>query len=138
MDIKSNISGTLAAIFQIGKRGPSIRQGNAAPLNATGTNGDIFLLQGDGDLLMRRAGEWKSLGSDRVFKTTFTGNDILTSFTITHNFDTRDVVVHVREDFGSHRDVEVSVSRPDDNSVILAADDPIPNGLTYRVIVEVK
>jgi hypothetical protein len=239
MDIKSNISGTLADRFKIGKGGPTIRQGDEAPSNLIGGDGDLFLVKAATSDIFFKDGSWISLLSDGPyarqeiargvddaiepettyvaiisgsgspstitlptgvnameitikdelgsaatypveilsasgdlieneiglslasnygsvtlsfrdgnwyvtrrtegdlmpvpFWATITGNDVATQFTVNHPFDTRDVMVEVRENFGDFRDVEIAVSRPNATSIVLSADDPIPDGYAYRV-----
>lgn len=62
------------------------------------------------------------------------GDGSATSFTITHNFNTRDVMVSVFPNSGDYDDVEVDVRRPTVNTVQLVfAMAPASNG--FRVVV---
>lgn len=57
------------------------------------------------------------------------------SFTITHNFGTRDVSVAVYKNSGSYDDVEVSVQRPSTNAVVLNFAPTVPTTNQFRVVI---
>jgi hypothetical protein len=62
------------------------------------------------------------------------GDNSATSFTVTHNLATRDLVVLVRETGGNYREVDCEVRVNDDNSIdLLFAAAPATNGL--RVVI---
>jgi hypothetical protein len=62
------------------------------------------------------------------------GDGVLTSFTVTHNLGTRDVVVQVRQNSGSYEYVNCDVAATTDNTLTLAFG-AAPSSNAYRVIV---
>jgi hypothetical protein len=72
-------------------------------------------------------------GSLRIFKATI-GDTTNTSYTITHNFGTRDVSVSVFANSGDYDDVEVEIKRPTDNTVEIKLLTP-PGNNALRVII---
>jgi hypothetical protein len=69
----------------------------------------------------------------RIFKTTI-GDEINTSYTITHNFGTRDVLVSVFSNSGDYDDVEVEIKRPTLNTVEIKLLTP-PGNNALRVVI---
>lgn len=72
-------------------------------------------------------------GRTRIYATTF-GDATNTSYTITHNLNTRDVYVTVYSNSGNYDDVEVEVRRPNVNEVqiVLSA---APGSNALRVVI---
>jgi len=69
----------------------------------------------------------------RIFKATI-GNETDTSYTITHNFGTRDVFVSVFANSGNYDDVEVEIRRPTVNAVEIKLLTP-PGNNALRVVI---
>jgi hypothetical protein len=69
----------------------------------------------------------------RIFKATI-GDEINTSYTITHNFGTRDVLVSVFANSGDYDDVEVEIRRPTLNTVEIKLLAP-PGNNALRVVI---
>jgi hypothetical protein len=72
-------------------------------------------------------------GRIRKYATTI-GDGSATSFTITHNFDTRDVFVAVYQNTGNYDDVICDVERPNANSVVVKFG-TAPAANSIRVVV---
>ncbi len=58
------------------------------------------------------------------------------TFTITHNFGTRDVSVVVYKNGGNYDDVEVSVQRPSTNAISLSFAPTVPTSNQFRVVIQ--
>lgn len=133
MSFISNIAGTISSTFRIGRRGISISQGNTVP--PTGSNGDIFITKGTAPRVFQYRDGWVEIGGARSYTEVITGDNVKNAFDITHSLGTTNVIVTVIEDFGARREVMVSNSRLDTNTIRLLSDDPIPAGLSYIVRV---
>ena len=82
--IRSNIDGTTAPRFQIGKGGPTIRQGSDDPstLNLVGKDGDLYVRTGVSPRLYQLAGSvWVDTSSDlRVRRTITNASDAINDY----------------------------------------------------------
>jgi len=82
MQVKHNISGTMAASFSIGKNGPTVHQGANVPLIGLGNNGDIYIKHGTSPaLFFRRATGWTLIETDLILETVSTSTHTLNSDT---------------------------------------------------------
>lgn len=62
------------------------------------------------------------------------GDGAATSYTVTHNFGTRDIVAMIRENSGNYREVEAEVRVNNDNSIDVLFAEAIGNN-SHRVII---
>lgn len=58
-----NISGTLKDSYQIGTTGPTIYRGADIPLDANGSDGDLFVITDSTAIYSKIAGTWRLLGT---------------------------------------------------------------------------
>ena len=54
--LTSNIHGTMADRFRIGKRGPTILQGTEPPTGDIGSSGDVYIMHGSAPRLYQKSG----------------------------------------------------------------------------------
>lgn len=92
-------------------------------------------LYADGNGLALNSDLWQWLTKKRSHAETI-GDGSATTFTITHNLDTRDVMVQVYTTASPYEDVEVTVTRPTVNTVSLEFSGDIPSAGEYRVLVQ--
>lgn len=77
--IRSNLDGTMAPAFSIGKRGPTLHQGISDPntSNHAGTNGDLYVQVGTTPKLYQfRATQWVVFEGSGSYKQTITASDL--------------------------------------------------------------
>lgn len=77
-----------------------------------------------------------SLGTPGKYAVDISGDDVATSFTVTHNLGTRDVVVLLRETTGSYAQFFTDVQILTTNSIDVVFSRAPATGTTYRVIVQ--
>ena len=74
LNVKTNAAGTMAASFSIGKRGPTIRQGDTdpnTPVLLDGVAGDLYVRRGTAPKLYQRStSAWIDLTAERMERTT--------------------------------------------------------------------
>lgn len=74
LSVKTNAAGTMAASFSIGKRGPTIRQGDTdpnTPIILDGVPGDLYVRRGASPKLYQRySGTWIDLTNNSIDRTT--------------------------------------------------------------------
>jgi hypothetical protein len=69
------------------------------------------------------------------YSANITGTGAATQFTVTHNFNTDDVMVTVYDPTGAKEDVNVTIGRPSANSVQVTFSVAPANAKVYRVVV---
>lgn len=75
LKVWSNLSGTTAPDFSIGKGGPAIHQGTSAPSNAVGADGDVYIRSGSGAAVYQKdSGSWRALNDTFVRQTIAAGS----------------------------------------------------------------
>lgn len=129
--IRSNISGTMAGQFSIGKNGPTIHQGTDDPNAAqmSGALGDLYVKLGQTPTLYQfRSSKWIDLDPNVVaasltYRQTFTASDLGTSgvLVIQHNLGEDFPIVQI---YNNNREVIVpdQIVGDDSNSVMIALD----------------
>ena len=96
-------------------------------------SGNVELNVGTGFTTSTGSLEFASGYGVRKYSTTI-GNGSLTSFTISHNFDTRDITVQIYETSGSYAQVEADVEHSTVNSATISFA-VAPTSNQYRVVV---
>lgn len=76
------------------------------------------------------------VGSGLAMKKMFIiGNDVDTQYVLKHNYNSRDLFIMMRENFGDYQKVEFFVLFQDNNTVIIDTGDPIPKDSYVIVLV---
>jgi hypothetical protein len=63
------------------------------------------------------------------------GNDTQSLYTVSHNLNSRDLYVSIREDYGDYNKVEAAVDFSDLNHIHIDMGDVIPSGTNYVVVI---